>query len=135
MSPKMMRKAKGSFLPLLPLLLLGLAFMWVGTFTPANLRAGDNLDMQPAEGGPIYDLRWDPRLFDPSGFIEWFHNPSLIPIIGVCTSLPTTPHLVVGRSACRIGVGPSLNRSWAQRSRPVVQAGRRAFPGDESVVD
>ena len=56
-------------------------------------------------------------------------------IIGVCTSLPTTPHLVVGRSACRVGVGPSLNRSWAQRSRPVVQAGRRAFPGDESVVD
>ena len=55
--------------------------------------------------------------------------------IGVCTSLPTTPHLVVGRSACRVGVGPSLNRSWAQRSRPVVQAGRRAFPGDESVVD
>ena len=54
---------------------------------------------------------------------------------GVCTSLPTTPHLVVGRSACRVGVGPSLNRSWAQRSRPVVQAGRRAFPGDESVVD
>ena len=53
----------------------------------------------------------------------------------VCTSLPTTPHLVVGRSACRVGVGPSLNRSWAQRSRPVVQAGRRAFPGDESVVD
>ena len=46
-----------------------------------------------------------------------------------------TPHLVVGRSACRVGVGPSLNRSWAQRSRPVVQAGRRAFPGDESVVD
>ena len=57
------------------------------------------------------------------------------PTIGVCTSLPTTPHLVVGRSACRVGVGPSLNRSWAQRSRPVVQAGRRAFPGDESVVD
>ena len=57
------------------------------------------------------------------------------PRIGVCTSLPTTPHLVVGRSACRVGVGPSLNRSWAQRSRPVVQAGRRAFPGDESVVD
>ena len=56
-------------------------------------------------------------------------------LIGVCTSLPTTPHLVVGRSACRVGVGPSLNRSWAQRSRPVVQAGRRAFPGDESVVD
>ena len=56
-------------------------------------------------------------------------------MIGVCTSLPTTPHLVVGRSACRVGVGPSLNRSWAQRSRPVVQAGRRAFPGDESVVD
>ena len=55
--------------------------------------------------------------------------------IGVCTSLPTTPHLVVGRSACRVGVRPSLNRSWAQRSRPVVQAGRRAFPGDESVVD
>ena len=55
--------------------------------------------------------------------------------VGVCTSLPTTPHLVVGRSACRVGVGPSLNRSWAQRSRPVVQAGRRAFPGDESVVD
>ena len=55
--------------------------------------------------------------------------------IRVCTSLPTTPHLVVGRSACRVGVGPSLNRSWAQRSRPVVQAGRRAFPGDESVVD
>ena len=55
--------------------------------------------------------------------------------IWVCTSLPTTPHLVVGRSACRVGVGPSLNRSWAQRSRPVVQAGRRAFPGDESVVD
>ena len=55
--------------------------------------------------------------------------------IGVCTSLPTTPHLVVGRSACRVGVGPSLNRSWAQRSRPVVQAGRRALPGDESVVD
>ena len=55
--------------------------------------------------------------------------------LGVCTSLPTTPHLVVGRSACRVGVGPSLNRSWAQRSRPVVQAGRRAFPGDESVVD
>ena len=54
---------------------------------------------------------------------------------GVCTSLPTTPHLVVGRSACRVGVRPSLNRSWAQRSRPVVQAGRRAFPGDESVVD
>ena len=48
--------------------------------------------------------------------------------VGVCTSLPTTPHLVVGRSACRVGVGPSLNRSWAQRSRPVVQAGRRAFP-------
>ena len=47
---------------------------------PGNLNAGDNLDMQPAEGGPIYDLRWDPRLFDPSGFIEWFHNPSLIPI-------------------------------------------------------
>ena len=80
MSPKMMRKAKGSFLPLLSLLLLGLAFTWVGTFTPANLSAGDNLDMQPAEGGPIYDLRWDPRLFDPSGFIEWFHNPLLIPI-------------------------------------------------------
>ena len=40
---------------------------------------------------------------------------------------------VVGRSACRVGVGPSLNRSWAQRSRPVVQAGRRAFPGDESL--
>ena len=59
------------------------------------------------------------------------HNPR----VGVCTSLPTTPHLVVGRSACRVGVGPSLNRSWAQRSRPVVQAGRRAFPGDESVVD
>ena len=57
------------------------------------------------------------------------------PDVGVCTSLPTTPHLVVGRSACRVGVGPSLNRSWAQRSRPVVQAGRRAFPGDESVVD
>ena len=56
-------------------------------------------------------------------------------LFGVCTSLPTTPHLVVGRSACRVGVGPSLNRSWAQRSRPVVQAGRRAFPGDESVVD
>ena len=56
-------------------------------------------------------------------------------LIGVCTSLPTTPHLVVGRSACRVGVRPSLNRSWAQRSRPVVQAGRRAFPGDESVVD
>ena len=56
-------------------------------------------------------------------------------MIGVCTSLPTTPHFVVGRSACRVGVGPSLNRSWAQRSRPVVQAGRRAFPGDESVVD
>ena len=60
---------------------------------------------------------------------------ALISAIGVCTSLPTTPHLVVGRSACRVGVGPSLNRSWAQRSRPVVQAGRRAFPGDESVVD
>ena len=58
-----------------------------------------------------------------------------IAAIDVCTSLPTTPHLVVGRSACRVGVGPSLNRSWAQRSRPVVQAGRRAFPGDESVVD
>ena len=56
-------------------------------------------------------------------------------LVGVCTSLPTTPHLVVGRSACRVGVRPSLNRSWAQRSRPVVQAGRRAFPGDESVVD
>ena len=56
-------------------------------------------------------------------------------LIGVCTSLPTTPHLVVGRSACRVGVRPSLNRSWAQRSRPVVRAGRRAFPGDESVVD
>ena len=64
-----------------------------------------------------------------------FANASDIDFIGVCTSLPTTPHLVVGRSACRVGVGPSLNRSWAQRSRPVVQAGRRAFPGDESVVD
>ena len=32
------------------------------------------------------------------------------------------------------GVGWT-DRSWAQRSRPVVQAGRRAFPGDESVVD
>ena len=64
------------------------------------------------------------------------HYPtSDIARIGVCTSLPTTPHLVVGRSACRVGVRPSLNRSWAQRSRPVVQAGRRAFPGDESVVD
>ena len=62
---------------------------------------------------------------------EHLHNAGF----GVCTSLPTTPHLVVGRSACRVGVGPSLNRSWAQRSRPVVQAGRRAFPGDESVVD
>ena len=60
---------------------------------------------------------------------------SIICGVGVCTSLPTTPHLVVGRSACRVGVRPSLNRSWAQRSRPVVQAGRRAFPGDESVVD
>ena len=63
------------------------------------------------------------------------HKPTYNTLIGVCTSLPTTPHLVVGRSACRVGVGPSLNRSWAQRSRPVVQAGRRAFPGDESVVD
>ena len=63
------------------------------------------------------------------------YHPGDIGKIGVCTSLPTTPHLVVGRSACRVGVGPSLNRSWAQRSRPVVQAGRRAFPGDESVVD
>ena len=62
-------------------------------------------------------------------------DPLEITTVGVCTSLPTTPHLVVGRSACRVGVGPSLNRSWAQRSRPVVQAGRRAFPGDESVVD
>ena len=64
---------------------------------------------------------------------EWTFEPVLYegdnnPIVGVCTSLPTTPHLVVGRSACRVGVGPSLNRSWAQRSRPVVQAGRRAFP-------
>ena len=80
MSRKMMQKAKGSFLPLLSLMLLGLAFTWVGTFTPPNLNAGDNLDQQPVEGGQIYDLRWDPRLFDPSGFIEWFHNPSLIPI-------------------------------------------------------
>ena len=63
-----------------------------------------------------------------AGLLDYF-------AIWVCTSLPTTPHLVVGRSACRVGVGPSLNRSWAQRSRPVVQAGRRAFPGDESVVD
>ena len=62
-------------------------------------------------------------------------SPIHFGVIGVCTSPPTTPHLVVGRSACRVGVGPSLNRSWAQRSRPVVQAGRRAFPGDESVVD
>ena len=66
---------------------------------------------------------------DRGHVLDWFGA------IGVCTSLPTTPHLVVGRSACRVGVGPSLNRSWAQRSRPVVQAGRRAFPGDESVVD
>ena len=35
-----------------------------------------------------------------------------ISVVGVCTSLPTTPHLVVGRSACRVGVRPSLNRSW-----------------------
>ena len=45
MSRKMMRKSKRSFLPLLSLLLLGLAFTWVGTFTPANLNAGDNLDL------------------------------------------------------------------------------------------
>ena len=68
-------------------------------------------------------------------FAEMLGGPTQNIPIGVCTSLPTTPHLVVGRSACRVGVGPSLNRSWAQRSRPVVQAGRRAFPGDESVVD
>ncbi len=83
MSRKTMQKAKGSFLPLLSLLLLVLAFTWVGTFTPTNLNAGDNLDMQPVEGGQIFDLRWDPRLFDavlsPPGFIEWFHNPSGIP--------------------------------------------------------
>ena len=80
MSRSMMQKARRSLLPLLSLMLLGLAFTWVGAFTSANLNAGDNLDMQPVEGGQIYDLRWDPRLFDPSGFIEWFHNPSGIPV-------------------------------------------------------
>ena len=80
--------------------------------------------------------RDDPLLFEPGTLWSYSsHATNLIHGIGVCTSLPTTPHLVVGRSACRVGVGPSLNRSWAQRSRPVVQAGRRAFPGDESVVD
>ena len=58
-----------------------------------------------------------------------------ISVIGVCTSLPTTPYLVVGWCACRVRVGPSLNRWWGQRPRLVAQAGRRAFPGDGSVVD
>ena len=60
---------------------------------------------------------------------------SLIRLVGVCTSLPTTPYLVVGWCACRVRVGPSLNRWWGQRPRLVAQAGRRAFPGDGSVVD
>ena len=89
-----------------------------------------------ADGVDVTLDRWSAVPGDQlPAFMEQAIRQNQFCVIGVCTSLPTTPHLVVGRSACRVGVGPSLNRSWAQRSRPVVQAGRRAFPGDESVVD
>ena len=112
-----------------------------GSFVNVSAQSGPAFTVPRASRGAAFGD------FNNDGFVDVVVNnndeaPTLLKNngnentwIGVCTSLPTTPHLVVGRSACRVGVGPSLNRSWAQRSRPVVQAGRRAFPGDESVVD
>jgi hypothetical protein len=80
MRRKLIENARKPFVPVLSLLLLALLVVWLGTLTPANLTAGDNLDMQPVEGGPIFDLRWDPRLFAGGGFIEWFHNTANLPI-------------------------------------------------------
>ena len=80
MRRKLIQNTRKSFLPVLSLLLLALLLVWLGTFTPTNLTAGDNLDMQVGTGGPIFDLRWDPRLFSGGGFIEWFHNTANLPI-------------------------------------------------------
>ena len=75
----MMRRRKPHRRPvrsILTLLVLFLAVLvvWFVSFSSGNLKASDNLDMRASGGGPIWDLRWDPRLFSGGGFIEWFHN-------------------------------------------------------------
>ena len=107
---------KRSFWPFLCLALAAGVFALVFSFRPAVLTAGDNLDMQATEGGPIWDLRWDPRLFAGGGFIEWFHNTTNKPApvnqvafeteveaafdnweaVGALTGAPTVPALTIG---------------------------------------
>lgn len=111
-----MARSKRSLWPLLCVTLLGCAFAWLFSVRPAVLNAGDNLDMQSSEAGPIWDLRWDPRLFAGGGFIEWFHNTANKPVlvnqaafeteveaafdnweaVGAVTGAPTVPELKIG---------------------------------------
>ncbi len=74
-----MKHRSNRSLVVLFLALLATLVVWVISFAPRNLTASDNLDMRASVGGPIWDLRWDPRLFAGGGLIEWFHNPANIP--------------------------------------------------------